>query len=176
MRLLSLLILSSALVASPGTAGAQDAADSVATLYLADGTSVALLNWKMTYEFATWKHKEPVSSARSQVRESPMLVVGKKSYPVKGETLSLIRADPEDGSGRVVSVKLNRTGEMKLERPSRDVLAPDLEKGLFFQPRSLDITGQTLSGIKRSFCIASLSALVECGMTVTTRVVKIDFN
>ena len=42
--------------------------------------------------------------------------------------------------------------------------------------RSVDIVGKTLSGMDRSFCVASFSALVECGGTKTTRVVKVDFN
>ena len=39
-----------------------------ATIHLGDGTSVALVSWKLSYEFATWKAKEPVSSAKTQAR------------------------------------------------------------------------------------------------------------
>ncbi len=176
MRSTSLLTLALALLAPAHPAKAQDAPASVATLHLADGTSVALLEWKLSYEFATWKKKEPISSARSQVREDNLLILGKKTYPLQGETLSLKRIEEDRDSVRVVSVTLKNAGELKLENPSPDLLAPDLDKGLFLQPRSLDIVGKTLSGIERSFCVASFSALVECGMTSTTRVVKIDFN
>ena len=73
-------------------------------------------------------------------------------------------------------MNLKQAGDLKIEPPARDALAPDLDKGLIYQPRSLDISGKTLSGIDRSFCVASFSALVECGGTKTTRVVKIEFN
>jgi hypothetical protein len=73
-------------------------------------------------------------------------------------------------------MNLKKVGDLKIESPAREVLAPDLEKNLIYQPRSLDISGKTLSGIDRSFCVASFSALVDCGGTRTTRVVRIDFN
>lgn len=175
MRSLSILGLMSALVLSPKAASTQEELASVATLHLADGTSVALVQWKLTYEFVTWKAKEPVSSAKPQVRENAMLILGRKTYPVKGETLTLKHLEGDDVV-RVVSMNLKKAGDLKVEQPARDVLAPDLDKDRIYQPRSLDISGKTLSGIERSFCVASFSALVECGGTKTTRVVKIDFN
>jgi hypothetical protein len=175
MRRLSILGLTAALLVPPVLVAAQDELTSVATLHLADGTSVALVEWKLTYEFAAWRSKEPVSSAKAQVREHAMLVLGKKTYPVKGDTLTLTHLEGDD-TVRVVSMNLRKAGDLKIEAPARDVLAPDLEKDRIYQPRSLDIAGKTLSGIERSFCVASFSALVECGGTKTTRVVKIDFN
>jgi hypothetical protein len=174
MMRFSMLSLCALLLLSPSTAPAQEELASVATLHLADGTSVALIEWKLTYEFATWRQKEPVSSAKPQTREHAMLVLGKKTYPVKGETLTFTHEET-DGSFRVTSINL-KTGSLKIEIPARDVLAPDLDKGLFYQPRSLDVAGKTLSGIERSFCVASFSSLVDCGGTPGTRVVKIDFN
>ena len=175
MRSLSILGITSVLLFSSLGVWAQDELTSVATLHLADGTSVALVQWKLSYEFATWKQKEPVSSAKPQVRESPLLLLGKKSYPVKGDTLSLTHVETDD-TVRVASMNLKQAGGLKIEPPARDALVPDLDKGLIYQPRSLDISGKTLSGIDRSFCVASFSALVECGGTKTTRVVKIEFN
>jgi hypothetical protein len=175
MRSLSLLGFAAVLMLIPLGAGAQEELASVATLQLADGTSVALVEWKLTYEFVSWKSKEPISTAKPQVRENPLLILGKKTYPVKGDTLNLKHVESDDGV-RVVSMSLKKTGELKVEQPARDILAPDLDKDRIYQPRSLDISGKTLSGIVRSFCVASFSALVECGGTRTTRVVKIDFN
>lgn len=175
MRLRSILGITSVLLFSSLGVGAQDELTSVATLHLADGTSVALVQWKLSYEFATWKQKEPVSSAKPQVRESASLLLGKKSYPVKGDTLLLTHVEIDD-TVRVASMNLKQAGDLKIEPPARDALAPDLDKGLIYQPRSLDISGKTLSGIDRSFCVASFSALVECGGTKTTRVVRIEFN
>lgn len=174
MRSLVILGLASALLLSL-PAGAQEELSSVATLQLADGTSVALVQWKLTYEFVSWRAKEHVSTAKPQVRENSQLVLGKKTYPVKGDSLSLKHLEADD-TVRVLSINLKKVGELKVENPAREVLAPDLEKDRIYQPRSLDISGKTLSGIERSFCLVSFSALVECGGTKTTRVVKIDFN
>lgn len=175
MRSLSILSLASVLALSPLEAKSQEELSSVATLQLADGTSVALLQWKLTYEFVSWRSKEPVSTAKPQVRENPLLILGKKTYPVKGDSLTLKHLEGDD-TVRVVSMNLKKAGELKVENPARDVLAPDLDKDRIYQPRSLDISGKTLSGMDRSFCLVSFSALVECGGTRTTRVVKIDFN
>ena len=175
MRSLSILSLASALALSPPAAPAQEELSSVATLQLADGTSVALVQWKLTYEFVSWKSKEPVSTAKPQVRENPQLILGKKTYPVKGDTLTLKHLEGDD-TVRVVSMNLKKAGELKVENPAREILAPDLDKDRIYQPRSLDISGKTLSGMDRSFCLVSFSALVECGGTRTTRVVKVDFN
>jgi hypothetical protein len=175
MPSLFILTLACALGFASAGAPAQEELSSVATLHLADGTTVALLEWKLTYEFTTWKAKEPVSSARPQVRENAMLVLGKKSYPVKADTLSLTHVEAFD-TVRVVTVNLKKVGDIRWELPSRELIAPDLEKSVLFQPRSLDLSGKTLSGIARSFCLASFTSLVDCGGTKTTRVVKIDFN
>jgi hypothetical protein len=175
MRFVATLGLTGALVLAPLHARPQEELTSVATLHLADGTSVALIQWKLTYEFVSWKSKEPVTSAKPQVRENPLLILGKKTWPVKGDTLTLTHAESDD-MVRVTSMNLKKAGDLKVEQPARDVIAPDLDKDRIYQPRSLDISGKTLSGIERSFCVASFSALVECGGTKTTRVVKIEFN
>ena len=175
MRSLSTVGFTSLLLFSAMAASAQEELVSVATLHLADGTSVALVEWKLTYEFATWKQKASISSAKAQTRENGMLLLGKKSFPVKGDTLSFKHLEADD-SVRVVSMNLKKVGDLKMEPPAREALAPELEKSLVYQPRSLDISGKTLSGMQRSFCLASFSALVDCGSTKTTRVVKVDFN
>lgn len=175
MRSLSILGFTSLFLFSSIVAPAQEELSSVATLHLADGTSVALVEWKLTYEFATWKQGASINSAKTQIRENAMLLLGKKSYPVKGDTLSLKHVEADD-SVRVVSMNLKKAGDLKIEQPAREALAPDLEKNLIYQPRSLDISGKTLSGIERSFCLASFSGLVDCGSTKTTRVVRVDFN
>ncbi|MEO5762728.1 MAG: hypothetical protein ABIR28_10500 [Vicinamibacteria bacterium] len=156
-------------------ASAQDEVSSVATLHLADGSTVALVEWKLSYEFIAWKQKEPVSSAKARRVNIPMLVLGKKTYPVQGDSLSLTHLETED-TARVVSMSLKKSGDFKVEQPARDILAPDLEKSMVYQPRSLDISGKSLSGMDRAFCIASFSPLLECGLTKTTRIVKIDFK
>ena len=173
----SLITLGLVLFASLGARALAQAQEEtpVATVHFGDGTSVALAEWKLSYDFATWKQKEPVSSAKPQLREHGSLVLGRKAYPVKGDILTLTHVEA-DGTVRVTAMNLKKAGDIKVESPARETLAPDVEKSLFYQPRSLDITGRTLSGIRRSFCIASFSPLVECGVEKPTRVVRIDFN
>ena len=175
MRCPPALILGVVLALAITPAGAQDELTSVATLHLADGSSVALIDWKLTYDFAAWRQKEPITTAKTQTRQHAMLIVGKNTYPTKGETLTLTHVESGD-TVRVTEFKLKKAGEIKMEGPAREVVAPDLEKSLNYQPRSLDISGKTLSGIERSFCLSSYSAQVECGGTKTTRVIQIDFN
>ena len=175
MRSVAIVALAGALLLSAPLTPGQEELSSVATLHLADGTSVAMVEWKLTYEFVSWRSKEPISTAKPQVRENALLILGKKTWPVKGETLSIKHVEADD-TVRVVSMNLKKAGDLKVENPAREVVAPDLEKDRIYQPRSLDISGKTLSGLDRSFCVISFSTLVECGGTKTTRVVKIDFN
>ncbi len=175
MRPFSVLSLIGALFLTSSLLTAQEEVSSAATLHLADGTTVALVEWKLTYEYITWKSKDPVSSAKPTTREFSGLLLGKKTYPVRGETLALTHVEGGE-TIKVATMTLKKGGDVKIEQPARDVLAPELEKNFIYQPRSLDITGKTLSGIQRSFCVTSFSAMVECGGTKTTRVVKIDFN
>lgn len=172
--LLRAILAGSVMMMSSPAAQAQDDAPA-ATIHLGDGTSVALVSWKLSYEFATWKAKEPVSSAKAQVRETPGLVIGRKSIPVKGDVLTLTHLEGND-TVRVTGFSLKKAGDFKSEAPARDTLAPELEKSMFFQSRSLDISGKTLSGIERSFCVASFWPLVECGVSKSSRVVRIEFN
>jgi hypothetical protein len=146
----------------------------VATVYLADGTRVPLVEWKLLYEFLTWKQGENVNTAKPQIQPSTDLVLGKKTYPVAGKNLVLAHGDI-GGVARVVEVSFGGA-PMKMENPAREILAAGLDKKMLYQPRSLDITGKTLSGVERSFCIASLHALVDCGTTQASRVVKVEFR
>lgn len=175
MRAASLPFLLSIVCLSSPASPAQEASPPLATLHLADGTTVALLDWKLSYDFATWRKNDRISNAKSQTKETTTLLLGKKSYPLKGESLTLTHEEDGD-SYRVSAMALKGSGELKIEPPDKGAIASDLEKDYLFQPRSLDIMGKTLSGIDRSFCVVSFSALVDCGRTKTTRVVAIDFN
>ena len=176
MRLFSIVGLSALLAVPAANAPSQEEKNSpVATVQLADGTSVALVDWKLTYEFLAWKSKEPMTTAKASTRSNAGLVLGKKIYAVKGDVLSLTHAEGDD-MVRVATMSLKKAGELKIEPPARDLIAPDLEKNYIYQPRSFDIAGTTLAGIERTICVASFSSLVECGGTKTTRVVKIEFN
>ena len=175
MRLLSALGLTAALLVPPAGLGAQDASAALATVHLADGTSVALLDWRLSYQYGIWRKKDRISNARSETRESAALILGNKSYPVKGETLSVTHA-PKGNGFRVASMTLKTAGGLKVEGPDKDALAPDLSKDFNYQPQTLDLLGKTLSGMDRSFCVVSFWDLIDCGTTDTTRVVRIEFN
>ena len=175
MRVSSLPVLLSIVCLPFQASTAQEAMPTLATLHLADGTTVALLDWKLSYDFATWRKNDRISNAKSRTKETLTLLLGKKSYPLRGETLTLTHQEDGD-SFRVSAMALKSSGEMKIESPDKGAVAPNLEKDYLFQPRSLDILGKTLSGLDRSFCVVSFSALVDCGRTRTTRVVAIDFN
>ncbi|MBK5254879.1 MAG: hypothetical protein JJE39_02500 [Vicinamibacteria bacterium] len=175
MRLLPILSLSTVLLLSPLVLSAQEAPPSLATLHLADGTTVALLEWRLSYEFASWRKNDQISNAKSETTNGHSLLLGKKSYPLSGEILSVTHQEDGD-SFRVAAISLKKAGPVKIESPDKRAIAPNLDKDYIYQPRSLDISGKTFSGIDRSFCIVSFSALVDCGRTETTRVVQIDFN
>ena len=169
------LILFLALIARIPIAAQDDANGPMATLHLADGTSVVLIDWKLTYEFLSWKSKEPMNTAKPRIVTNANLILGKKTHSLRGDALSFSH-DTTGDPIRVTAMSLGKAGALKFEPPARDLLAPDLDKGMIYQPRSVDIAGKMLSGIERSYCLASFSALVECGGTKTTRVVKIEFN
>lgn len=163
---------------APATAsskGPQDEApSSIATVFLGDGTSVPLVEWKVTYEYVSWKQGETVQTARPAVQPTENLVLAKKTFPLKGATLVMTHSGT-GMSARVTEFEISGQ-KAKAEAPAREIIAPTLDKKTYFQPRSLDIAGKTLSGAERSFCIASLSALVDCGTSESTRVVKVEFR
>ena len=175
MRSLFLVCLAAGSLNPAQALAAQQASPRMATLQLADGTSVALLEWTLSYDYLSWRKGDRVSNAKAQTQESPALLLGKKSFPLSGETLEMTHREDRD-SFRVDSMSLRVEGKLKIEAPGKELLAPDLGKDFLYQPRSLDISGKTLSGITRSFCIVSFSALVDCGRSETTRVVRIEFN
>lgn len=147
---------------------------SIATVQLADGTRVPLIDWKVSYEFLSWKQGEKVQTAKPTAQPTENLVLGKKTYPLKGATL-VMKHEGTGMSARVIEFEIGGQ-KLKLENPARDIIAPTLDKKSYFQPRSVDIAGKTLSGAERSFCIASLSALVDCGTSDSTRVINVEFR
>jgi hypothetical protein len=64
---------------------------------------------------------------------------------------------------------------LKIEPPPPDALVPQLGKDVVVQARVLDLRGETFTGGKRSFCLFTYTALVECAADPGERVVKIQF-
>ena len=69
-----------------------------------------------------------------------------------------------------------RKATFELEPPVRELLVPQLEKGMIVMARTLDVVGETVTGTKKDFCVVSYTAVVECGATAADRVVKVDFR
>ena len=69
-----------------------------------------------------------------------------------------------------------RKTTFKLEPPARELLVESLEKGTTVMVRTLDVLGETVTGTKKDFCVASYTAVVECGGTAADRVVKVEFQ
>ena len=184
--LAGLLILAGALPVA-----AQDTAAAAPVLVtLADGTTLPLRAWSLTYEIATWRRTSSPAFASFSRLEAKDLWVGKKTYPAAGAVLDIQYDEVErerdmDGETKRVKVPVARTvtltgadgkkNNLKPEPPARDHLMPSGDKDLLVQPRSLDLVGQTLTGTKRSFCLLSFSTLVECNDVVGQQVLKIEF-
>ena len=177
-------------LAAPLPASAQEPS-AAAVVTLADGTSLPLTGWSLSYEYQAWKEGTPQAFAQPVRRATSELLVGKKSYSTAGATLEIqYRTFPrpaEEGSDQpppagavVTGLVLTAAGkktEIKLEAPQKDSLLPlGTGKGLVAQARSLDLAGQTLTGTRREFCLVSFSAQVECGSLPSERVVKIEFQ
>jgi hypothetical protein len=159
------LLLAAALAQAP-------AADATpALVYLADGTSVPLTGWTLSYEFVAWPNGSSPEQATVSRRETGDLWMGKKRVATSGATLEIVRA--AGALPRLAVVTNGRRTEYKLEAPGRDLL--QVERDLVLLARSLDLHGRTLTGTRRDFCLVSFSATVECGSDPAQVVTRIEF-
>ncbi len=159
-------------------------------VHLADGTALPLNSWSFSYEYQAWKEGTPPGFTQPTRRESPEFWANKKSFAMGGGSLDIqyrvyereieVDGQMQKGQGAVVTGLVVNAGgkrsELKLEPPSKELLMPGgAHKGMFVQPRSLDVRGETLTGTKRDFCVISYSPQVECGSAAKDRVVKLEF-
>ena len=145
-----------------------------ALVYLADGSSLALQSWTLSYEYATWPQGGDVAFGQMARREDTVLWLGKKRFAVAGASLEVhAEATP------LQRLSLVRAGgqreKPRTEPPVREVIAPEVPKSKVVLVRSLDLHGLTLTGTKRQFCLLSFSTLVECGGGPEQRVVRVEF-
>jgi hypothetical protein len=154
--------------------GQEEAKHPPLTVFFADGTSQPLGNWALSYEYATWAKGE--SSARGSVArlQSPDLLPGKRVVPTAGTILELTYVGMA-ARGLAVVDKDGKRSTHKPEAPSGETLVPGARKDVVVQARGLDLYGETLTGGKRSYCLLSYTALVECAAEPDQRVVKIQF-
>jgi hypothetical protein len=181
--LLSLFGLALAAAASPQ--------EGAAVAHLADGSSVPLTGWTLSYEYVAWKPGTPQYQVPPQRRDVSELLLAKRSYPVKGQTLEVLytsvpRQREVDGQPRTVKVRVatglalgpggGKKTTFKLEAPHRDAIIPDAEKSTLLSVRTLDFKGQTLTGTRREFCLVSFTSLVECPEDAANQVVRVEFQ
>jgi len=176
---LGISILATVIVAAAAVPinGQEDS--SFATVHLADQTSLPLRSWELSYEFLSWPKGTPRFQAQTQTIGAPAVWVEKKTYPVAGHTL-VIRYDKARGPSAVKELVLvaadGKTKKLKRRPPHRDLLAPGVGKKVMLAPQSLDLKGETLTGTKRSFCLVSYTALVECPSEPSHQVTKVEFQ
>ena len=184
------LLIAAALAAVPGVSPAQEpAARPPIVVRLADGTSVPLSQWSLSYEYVTWPQGGSQAQGKSARRDGTDLWVGRKAFPLRGSILQIEYegVDRERDVGRetkVVKVPAARklkivadgkTTELRPEAPGRDLLAPGVDKKLVVTARSLDLRGESLTGTKMDLCVLGYTVLVECGETAEHQVVQIEF-
>jgi hypothetical protein len=165
-------------------------AASTAIVVLADGTSVPLSPWSFSYEYVAYARDSSAALAPFSRRESESLLLGKKAVDTNGRVLeigyeTLQRQRDVDGETKTVDVKVARelrlTGAggkkavFKVEPPDKAALVPG-GKDQIVAPRSLDLSGQTLTGTRTSYCLASYTSLVECGGEAAHQVVRVEFR
>jgi hypothetical protein len=155
-------------------ASAQEAERPPITLFFADGSSQPLRAWSFSYEYATWRKGDTPARGTTTRRDTTDLLVGKRVVPTAGGTVEVAYAGVRAKDVTVVDPAGKRT-VLKVEAPLPEAVAPELGKDMVVQVRGLDLAGETLTGGKRTYCLLSYTALVECDAEPAQRVVKIQF-
>ena len=162
-----------------------------ALVTFADGNTLPLRNWTLSYDYISWaRGRSPVSGIQAG-REASALWLGKRVVPVEDALLAIAHVEIRretlvDGrpqpilssAAREVTVTTpdGRTIKAKVEPPHRDLLAPGVDKSTMVLARSLDLRGEGITGTRREVCVLSYSSLVECGGTPADQVVKVQFQ
>jgi len=148
----------------------------VATVYLADGSTVLLRNWSLSYEFTVRGKTAPMAQARGESRSSQELWLDKDVFPLAGSRLELLYKKQSPFVDKLAYQGRDRKKDLKPKPPHRDRLVPDADGDLLVVPQSLDLKGETLTGTKRSFCLLSYTVLVVCFSEPSQQVVKVEFQ
>jgi len=168
-----------------------DPAIRTALVTFADGNTLPLRNWTLSYDYISWPRGQSPTSGIPAGREASDLWLGKRVVPVEDALLSiqhgeLGRETLVDGRPqRIVSsvareVTVATPGgkaiTARIEPPHRDLLAPGADKSTMVMARSLDLRGEGITGTRREVCLLSYSSLVECGGSPAHQVVKVQFQ
>ena len=187
-----LVLLAAGAAAQDPPAGDPPAADVRSALVtFADGNTLPLRNWTLSYDYVAWERGRSPASAVPARRDSDRLWLAKRAVPLAGADLSIAHGELSremlvDGrpqpilssAAREVTVKAadGKTVKLKVEPPHRDVLAPGGGKNTMVMARSLDLRGEGITGTRREVCLLSFTSLVECGGTPADQVVKVEFE
>lgn len=162
-----------------------------ALVTFADGNTLPLRNWTLSYDYLSWERGQSPTSGIQATKEAGHLWLGKRAVPIDGALLAieygeLRRETLVDGRpqpilssaarGITVTTADGKTVKAKVEPPHRDLLAPEAAKSTMLMARSLDLRGEGITGTRREVCVLSFSVLVECGGDPADQVVKVQFQ
>lgn len=182
-----------ALAAAPAqdSAAAPEASTATALVHFADGNTLPLRNWTLSYAYVTWAQGRSPATGTPAERPARELWLGKRVLSLAGaqmaveyaelrrETLVDGRPQPVLSSaarGVTVTAAAGRAVKAKVEPPHRDLLAPGADKSVNVLARSLDLRGDGVTGTRREVCLLSYTSLVDCGATPADQVVKVEFH
>jgi hypothetical protein len=161
-----------------------------AIVHFADGSSVPLRNWTLSYEYLTWNKGESPARGQSARREGMDLWIGRRALPLAGAVLTIAYGETRretlvDGrpqpilssTAREVTVAAGGDSvKVKVEPPDRLFLAGGAPKSVNLIARSVDLRGEGITGTRREVCLLSYSTLVDCGSSPADQVVKVELR
>jgi hypothetical protein len=162
-----------------------------ALVTFADGNTLPLRNWTLSYDYVSWARGQSPASGIQAGREAGDLWLGKRAVPMEDALLviqhgelrreTLVDGRPQpilSSAAREVAVTTpdGKTIKAKVEPPHRDLLAPGADKATIVMARSLDLRGDGITGTRREVCLLSYSSLVDCGGAPADQVVKVEFR
>lgn len=187
-----LALLASGAAAQVAPPAGEPAADvRTALVTFADGSTLPLRNWTLSYDYVSWERGRSPASATPARRDSDQLWLARRAVPLAGADLSIQHAEvsrevlvggrPQpilSSAAREVTVKGadGKTVKLKVEPPHHDLLAPGRGKNTMVMARSLDLRGEGITGTRREVCLVSFTSLVECGGAPADQVVKVEFE
>ena len=184
--------LAVALMMLAAAASAQEAAAvRTALVTFADGNTLPLRNWTLSYDYVSWARGRSPASGTPAGREADVLWLGKRALALQGTLLTIGHGEVRretlvDGRPQpivsstarevVITTADGKTVKAKVEPPHRDLLVPDADKETMVMARSLDLRGEGITGTRREVCLLSFTSLVECGGSAADQVVKVEFE
>jgi hypothetical protein len=179
------------LAAPDAPAPVEAPATRTALVHFADGNTLPLRNWTVSYEYVTWEKGRSPANGLIARRESSDLWIGRRAFPlapgavVAIEYRELRRETLVDGrpqsvissAARAVTFSAGgRSASSKVEPPDRLFLVTGAPKSLNLLARSVDLRGDGITGTRREVCLLSYTSLVDCGASPAEQVVKVEFH